>query len=324
VKFNYGHKTHWVTDDRSSVIATAVGDFQSELGCAGDWQPDRSAVADPGGSFSIQVAVSGGTSVLNTCAVSPSSDTAHDQRSVFGPGNYAYPTASDFHAGAFDLQDFQVWDSGSDVTFRVQTRDLSPTFGSPLGAQLVDVHVHAPGASPTSNAAANGPTMLRNFSIAPAFAWSRLIQVQGFGQRYVDAQGNTVGTVGITANALSRFIPFTVSKASLGGTPGSGWSFVVVLTGQDGFGDDQARAFQARPQPYSFGVCAAPSTDPHCTASPSSVPKAMDVITPPGVLQSTELDYTLDPVVLQGVTIPLRARPAPAGEQRKAACVPAA
>ena len=30
--------------------------------------------------------------------------------------------------------------------FRVQTRDLTPTFGSPLGAQLVDVYVHEPGA----------------------------------------------------------------------------------------------------------------------------------------------------------------------------------
>jgi glucoamylase len=30
----------------------------------------------------------------------------------------------------------------------------------------------------------------------------------------------------------------------------------------------------------------------------------MDTITPTGVSQSTELDYTLGPVVVQGVTIP--------------------
>jgi glucoamylase len=34
------------------------------------------------------------------------------------------------------------------------------------------------------------------------------------------------------------------------------------------------------------------------------VPKAVDVLTPPGVSQATELDPTLGPVVLQGVTIP--------------------
>ncbi len=39
VKFYYDHKTHWVTDNRNSVIAVAPGSFQSELGCAGDWDP---------------------------------------------------------------------------------------------------------------------------------------------------------------------------------------------------------------------------------------------------------------------------------------------
>ena len=148
-----------------------------------------------------------------------------------GPGNYAYPTSPNFHPGAFDIQRFQVYDSGADVTFRLQTRDLSETFGSPLGAQLVDVYVRVPGASTTSTAAAHP---LRNFTIAPTFAWSRLIQVQGFGQRYVDASGTTLGTATISANPISRFITFSVSKASLG-TPGPGWGFTVVLTGQDGF-----------------------------------------------------------------------------------------
>ncbi|MEZ4719815.1 MAG: alpha-amylase family glycosyl hydrolase [Caldilineaceae bacterium] len=40
VKFYYDHKSHWITDNRNSRIATAPGDFQSELGCPGDWLPD--------------------------------------------------------------------------------------------------------------------------------------------------------------------------------------------------------------------------------------------------------------------------------------------
>jgi carbohydrate-binding DOMON domain-containing protein len=218
-----------------------------------------------------------------------------------GPGNYAYPTSPDFHAGAFDLQRFQVIDSGSDIVFRVQTRDLSPTFNSALGAQLVDVYVHVPGAA-TPSTAASFPQ--RNYTIAPAFAWSRLIEVQGFGNRYVDASGGTLGAPSITGNAVSRFITFSVPKASLG-TPGSGWGFTVVLTGQDGFSNDQARGFAPTPQPFSFGVCAPAVVDPHCTVDPATVPKAMDVITPSGVTQSNELDYTLhNPVVLTGVSIP--------------------
>jgi glucan 1,4-alpha-glucosidase len=280
------------------------------------------------GSFSVPVSILGGNTVLNTVAVSSTGATAHDQRTIFfdftpgtklldvtdpsnddnGPGNYAYPTAGDFHAGAFDITEFQVILSpdGSTVTFKLQTRDLSPTFGSPLGAQLADVYVHNPSATTTSTLSsfATSSSNPRNYSIASGSAWSRLLEVQGFGQRYIDANGTTVGTIKISANAISRFITFSVPTASLGGIPGTGWGFTVVLTGQDGFSPDQARAFTATPGSFSFGVCATASSDPHCTVDPNTVPKAMDVLTPSGVNQSTELDYTLGPVVIQGVFIP--------------------
>lgn len=51
VKFYYDHKSHWITDSKSSVIAVAPGSFQSELGCSGDWDPSclRSWLQDPDG-----------------------------------------------------------------------------------------------------------------------------------------------------------------------------------------------------------------------------------------------------------------------------------
>jgi glucoamylase len=219
-----------------------------------------------------------------------------------GPGNYAYPTSADFKPGAFDIQRFQIFDDGTTIYFLLTTRDLAPTFGSPLGAQLVDVYLHDPtAAAADTSTSASFPG--RNYHIAAADAWSRLIEVQGFGQRYVDAHGNTLGTVSISPDASTRTITFTVPAATLG-HPGPGWDAVVVLTGQDGFSADLARGFAATPQLFSFGVCAAPSADPHCTADPLSVPKVMDTITPPGVSQSTELDYTLGPVTLVGIPIP--------------------
>jgi carbohydrate-binding DOMON domain-containing protein len=281
-----------------------------------------STVAGADGSFSLTMSVSGGTTVLSIAATSADGATAHATRTVVydfvpgtklldvtdpsdddnGPGNYAYPTASDFKPGAFDLQDFQVYDDGTDIIFRVQTRDLTPTFGSPLGAQLVDVYVHDPSApAADTSTAASFPG--RNYSIGTAGAWSRLIEVQGFGQRYIDGHGTTLGTVAIHANQASRYITFSVPKAGFG-QPGSGWGFTVVITGQDGYSPDQARGFQATPQPYQFGVCAASSSDPHCTVDPGSVPKAIDVLVPGGVAQATELDYTLGPVVLQPVVMP--------------------
>jgi glucoamylase len=273
---------------------------------------NRTTRAGTDGSFSVTIPLTGGTWVINTVATARSGATARDVRTVVfdftpgtvvldvtdptgddnGPGNYAYPTSPDFHPGAYDIQRFQVLDAGDRVTFRLQTRDLTNTFGSPLGAQLVDVFVHIPGAAPTSTAA---PFDTRRYEIDPAGAWNKRLEVQGFGQQYVDASGATLGTIAITANPISRFITFSVPKASLG-TPGPGWAFTVVLTGQDGFSSDQARGFQPTPQEFQFGVCAAASLDPHCTFNPGQVPKAVDVIG-----GQAQLDYTLGPVAIQPV-----------------------
>jgi carbohydrate-binding DOMON domain-containing protein len=219
-----------------------------------------------------------------------------------GPGNYAYPTSANFKPGAFDIQRFQIFDDGTTIYFLLTTRDLTPTFGNPLGAQLVDVYLHDPTAA-AANTSTSASFPQRNYQIAAADAWSRLIEVQGFSQRYVDAHGNTLGTVSISADASTRTITFTVPAATLG-HPGPGWDAAVVLTGQDGFSSDQARGFAPTPQDFEFGVCAAASADPHCTFNPGTVPKIMDTITPSGVSQSTELDYTLGPVTLFGIPIP--------------------
>jgi carbohydrate-binding DOMON domain-containing protein len=280
------------------------------------------ATAAADGSFSADVPITGGTIVLNVVATSPSGATARAVRTVVspaapgpllfeatdpdgddnGPGNFAYPTSPDFHAGAYDIEQFQVFDVGQNITFRVRTRDLTPTFGSPLGAQLIDVYVHDPAATSTSTAASFPQ---RNYTIAPAGAWSRLLEVQGFGQRFVDAAGATPGTITIHANAITRYITFRVPKTALGGTPGPGWGFTVVLTGQDGFSADQARGFQPTPQPFQFGVCPTASTSALCTADPGAVPKAIDVVTPGGTAQSDELDYTKHtPVTIAPVVVP--------------------
>jgi hypothetical protein len=273
----------------------------------------RTATVPGSGAFSIPIALTGGTTVLNIVATASNGGTARAVRTVVfdfapgtliystddpdndddGPGNYAYPTSTNFKPGAYDLQRFEVYDAGERIIFRVRTRDLTPTFGSPLGAQLVDVYVSIPGASPTSTSAA---FTTRNYALATP--WAKRIEVQGFGQQYVDAAGATLGQVTATGNDVSRYITFSVTKASLG-TPGPGWGFAVVLAGQDGFSSDQARGFTATPGEFQFGVCATASADPHCTVDPGTVPKAMDTLTP-----QAELDYTLHPVALTAVTIP--------------------
>jgi glucoamylase len=237
-------------------------------------------------------AVTGGTTVLDV------TDPAGDDN---GPGTYQYPTSSDFHAGAFDLTDFKVISDGTTAYLQATLANLDPTFGADFGAQLLDVYVRNPAATQTSTLAAY-PS--RNYAIAPAGAWSQRVEVQGFKEpAWVDANGSPVGTAFMATDRTNRTVTIALPEAQFG-TPGPGWAFSVVLTGQDGFDPGQARNFTPTPQPFAFGVCAPLGMSPVCSVDPNTVPKAMDVITPPGVSQATELDPTLGPVAIQPVIVP--------------------
>jgi glucoamylase len=276
--------------------------------------------AGANGSYSVDVPTPFGTNFI-TVAATTSSGTGRARVTVVsdfiegttvldvddpsgdddGPGTYAYPTSGDFHDGAFDIERFQVIDAGDRVFLRTTLRDLTPTFGSPLGAQLLDIFVRDPAAALFSS---DPPFPSRNYRIADDSAWSQRIEVEGFAApHYVAADGSGLGQVTVTASDVSKAITVIVPKASLG-QPGSGWVFTVVLHGQDGFSGDRARGFAPTPQVFLFGVCAAGGTSPICAVDPGLVPKAMDVITPAGVDQTVELDPTLAPVLIQGVPVP--------------------
>jgi glucoamylase len=296
----------------------ATVDVQSTATDTGGATTVATVRASGSGAFSATVPAPFGTSVI-TVAATRGNATGYARLTVLsevitgtvvldvtdpdgddnGPGTYAYPTDPAFRPGAFDLQRFQVIVDGDNVLLRANVRDLSPTFGSPIGAQLLDVYVHTPTGA-TSTAAAF-PS--RNYTIAPDSAWSRRIEIQGFADPvFVDAAGTSLGTVSVQASQVSGFITAVVPLAALG-TPGPGWAFAVVLHGQEGFSADQARGFAPTPQPFQFGVCGTGGTSPICGVDPGSVPKAMDVLTPAGVSQAAELDPTAPPVEIAGVPV---------------------
>ncbi len=51
VKFYFDYATKWITDNKTSIIATVPGSFQKYLGCSDNWQPGclRSWLQDPDG-----------------------------------------------------------------------------------------------------------------------------------------------------------------------------------------------------------------------------------------------------------------------------------
>jgi glucoamylase len=252
-----------------------------------------------------------------------------------GPGTYAYPTATNsdgspvFAPGSFRLNGLTVIDSGGAVTFQIGIANLRSTFGSLLGSQLIDLYIHAPsGSVPAGETQSTAAAGAFNYSIAPADAWNQLIEVDGFGtDDWVTPSSATsgvsgsssVGTPQVSVARLSTtrangdtpgIVSVTVPRSALG-APGAGWTFTVTLTGQDGYGVNDARQFTATPGDYTFGVCAAavasePSPPAICSSNPASVPFVLDTIPPSGVNAQTELDPTANPagVQLQGVTVP--------------------
>jgi glucan 1,4-alpha-glucosidase len=217
-----------------------------------------------------------------------------------GPGTYQYPTSSNFVAGSFDLTRFLVTEDGTNVYIQTTLANLVPTFGETFGAQLLDLYVHNPAVATTTTSA---PSAF-NYTIAPTDAWSERLEAQGFAEPvWVGPSSPTpLGTAQFVADGPTKTATFILPEKTFG-TVGPGWVFTVALTGQDGFSPDQARTFAATPQPFQFGVCVPGGTAKICSFDPNAVPKVMDTIPPPGVLQSIELDPTRGPVVLQGVTV---------------------
>ena len=290
------------------------------VGAAGGTAAMASTTADGSGNWSVSMPASFGSTTI-TATATLGRRTGYAQLSVTdvtlpgntvlsavdpsgddsGPGTYGYPTDPQFHAGAFDLTGMAVSYDATNVYIQVSLADLTPTFGSPFGAQLLDLFVRDPAVSSTSTAA---PFVSRNYAINPNSAWSQRIEAQGFAPvQWVDASGSSRGSAQLIADQTSKTATVVLPRATFG-TPGSHWTFTVALTGQDGFSPDQARAFTPTPGAFSFGVCRVGVSSPICSVAPASVPKVIDTITPLGVAQSTELDPTLGPVALQGMTIP--------------------
>jgi glycosidase/fibronectin type 3 domain-containing protein len=99
VKFYYDHKTHWVTDNYNSIIATVPGSFQSQLGCAGDWDPGclRSWLEDPGGSgtYSFETTALVQGSYEAKVALNESWDVNYGQGGVQGGANIPFTVPFD-------------------------------------------------------------------------------------------------------------------------------------------------------------------------------------------------------------------------------------
>jgi glucoamylase len=307
------------TTPGAHVVAESVGPLGGTAGIA-------SAKADASGDWTLALPTYFASTTITVTATLHRS-TAYAQQYVIGgplpgttvlsvadpsgddngPGTYQYPTASDFVPGSFDLTHFSVSQDGTNVYIETTLRTLVSTFGAEFGAQLLDIYVHAPGAASTSTASAYPGNM--NYTIASP--WSQRLEAQGFASpAWVNAAGDSLGNAQFVTDSPSGTATLIVPESTFG-TVGSGWTFTVALTGQDGTHFPPTRDFTSVAGQYTFGVCpASDTTDAYCN-SPDTVPKVMDTVAPSdqsssGITQQEELNPDLNPggVVLQGVMVP--------------------
>jgi len=137
VKFYYDHKSHWATDNESSVIAVAPGSFQSELGCPGDWDPSclRSWLEDPDGD---------GIYSFETTAL------AHGSYST----KVAINESWDENYGAGGVP------NGPDISFTVPVDNTRVTFNYVAATHVLTVVVASPAGAP------GWPGALSHFDLA--------------------------------------------------------------------------------------------------------------------------------------------------------------
>ena len=217
---------------------------------------------------------------------------------------YQYPTSSSFtRAGSFDLTRFQVITANGIVYLRTTLAKLTPTFGNVImGAQLLDVYVHAAGAASTSTAAPFAPATTR--SPWPTRGASAL-EVQGFmaSLMWVDASGRQPGRhpdrgSGVHGLQDDHHRPARVGLRHPGLRldlhPGAGRPGRL----QRSTSPAVRRRHESRSPFSAFGVCASGGTEPICSAAHEhrGPPRSWTPHHPgPGVSQSTELNLTLGP-----------------------------
>lgn len=130
MKFYFDARSSWLVDGLNTPIVTLAGSFQSELGCAGDFQPDclRSWLQDVDGNgiFELRLAGFPGGAYSTIVTHGESFDERYGADGVAGGANI------DFSIGSVATETNFLYDSRTHIlTIRSSDDPVSATVAEP-------------------------------------------------------------------------------------------------------------------------------------------------------------------------------------------------
>lgn len=220
-----------------------------------------------------------------------------------GAGGYQYPLSPVFKPGVFDMVKFRVSDAGDKLVFEVQVVDLGGNpWGGPNGWSLQYIHIYI---HTTLSILGRTDTFGLNINVSQNDAWHvALLLAPGWGTDPVpDGEraalyyyNDTVivqdSLYKVYADAATNTIVAEVSKSLLPDLDHiDNWSYVVVLTSYDGYGEMRIRPFGTEAQDWVVGA-----PDYALPILANVIPRVMDLLAPTTEDQYKMLNtFTVEP-----------------------------
>ncbi len=203
-----------------------------------------------------------------------------------GPGTYTYPTDPVYKPGSFDITEFQVVPMGDQTEFRVTVKSRiedpwdSPAWGgNGFSVQMAFIHIdvdHARGSGVRDGLPGT------NVRFAEDEAWDRVVIISPQPATRVNSEVDAKCpqwkeriVVPRITRASGRTLIALVDTARLGGPPGPGWGYQVLMQSNEGFPaktDLLTRKVNEYNGQHRFGGGTDYDNDP----------QVMDILVPPG------------------------------------------
>ncbi len=249
-KFYLATASSWIetSAEITSAVSGSVVEIALPLDALGDLQAGdelKLAAVICEGERDLQVIPAGGPAQLilpDIGNVETILDVVDPTGDDHGPGTYTYPTDTAFDAGVFDITDFTVGVSDTDMvfTFTFAGPIKNPwNSGSNFSVQTLDVYVDKdPGAATGARELLPG----RNASLASGDGWEYAIWAEGWtpgifapDPATLEAKSVNGAAFKIIVDTAKSTISLRVPRSAFGEGDPTTWGYAAMVMSQDGY-----------------------------------------------------------------------------------------